>query len=132
QDVTVFERTRFALVGITDEVLLPRKGTRHEAPLQTSGKTGAATSAQAGRLDLVDDLFGSHPFGENLAQGFVATARNVILQAPIVAIQVGHDLRRNMVAVQAGGQGEIEHTHHAAPAWVLSSSNKPSRRSSDI
>src|SRR3546814_7379883 len=72
QDVAVFECARFAFVGVAHQVLLPRQRARHEAPFQAGGETRTATAAQAGRLDLGNDLFRFHAGGQYFAQGFVA------------------------------------------------------------
>ena len=46
QDVAILERARLALVGVTNQVFLPRKLARHEAPLEPGGKTRTAAPAQ--------------------------------------------------------------------------------------
>src|SRR5690606_7954834 len=44
QDIAVFERTGFAFVRVADQVLSTSQRARHEAPLQTRGEPGAATT----------------------------------------------------------------------------------------
>src|SRR5690606_29865984 len=132
QDVAIFEGTRLALVRVADEVLLAREGTRHEAPLQSRGKARPASAAQAGSLDFGDDVLGRHAADEDLAQGFIAAAGDVVLQMPVAAVQTGHDLGRNMAAVQPGGNRESRSVHGASPACVFNSSSNASRRASDI
>src|SRR5690606_38717577 len=60
QDVAVFEGAGFAFVGVAYQVLLPWKGTRHEAPFEAGGKARAAAATKAGRLDFGDDVFRLH------------------------------------------------------------------------
>ena len=107
QDVAVLERAGLAFVGVADQVLLAGEGARHEAPLQAGRKARAAAAAQAGGLDLGDHVFRLHAGGEDLLQGFVAAALDVVFQAPVGAVDVGHDLRLEVPAVQAHRIGQI-------------------------
>ena len=55
-DVTVLAGAGLELVGIDDEVIGPPVGLgRHERPFQTGREAGAATTAQARFLHLLDD-----------------------------------------------------------------------------
>ena len=45
-DVTVFERTRLALIAIANQILLAWELTGHKAPLQSCRKACAPTTAQ--------------------------------------------------------------------------------------
>jgi hypothetical protein len=96
QDVAVLAGARLALVGVADQVLLARELARHEAPLQAGREARAAAAAQAGGLDLGDHLILRQAFAailaQDLAQGLVAAARFVVLQAPVAAVQPGVDL----------------------------------------
>jgi hypothetical protein len=96
----------FAFVGVADEVLLAREGAGHEAPLQTRGEAGTATTAQRRSLDLGDDLILGHAFAavlaQDLAQRGVTATRLVVLQAPVAAVNASVDLRFDVAAVENG------------------------------
>ena len=56
EDLPILERTRFALVAVARDVgRLRAAGLRHEAPLLARAESGAAATAQPGRLDLLDE-----------------------------------------------------------------------------
>src|SRR6202035_2235203 len=56
-DLAVLARAGLRLVGIDHEIGRPPvRLLRHERPFQPGRETGAATPAQAGGLDLVDDV----------------------------------------------------------------------------
>jgi hypothetical protein len=102
QDVAVLAGARLALVGVAHQVLLARELARHERPLQAGGEAGAAAAAQRRFLDGGDDLVLRQAVLQDLAQGLVAVARLVVLQAPVGAVQVLVDLRVDVAAVEAG------------------------------
>ncbi len=80
QDVAVLEGARLALVRVADDVLVARKLTRHEAPLQAGREAGAATAAQGALLDLLDDLLGRGALGQDLLQGLVTAVGEIGLE----------------------------------------------------
>jgi hypothetical protein len=80
QDVAVLAGARLALVGVAQDVLLPGRGARHEAPLDPGREARATTTAQHRRLELVDDLFRGQLTLEDLLPARVATDRTVVLQ----------------------------------------------------
>ena len=133
-DVAVFGGAGLAFVRIADQVLLTRKLTRHEAPLQTGRETSAATTAQTAGFDFSNDLIRRHAFtailAQNLAQSLVAAAGFVIFQAPITAIQTRHDLRADVTAVKrslhAGGGKLGENTGSGRHGHWASADVKPS------
>src|SRR5439155_19015154 len=55
QDVAVLAGSRFALIGVDDEIGRPVALLRHERPFEPGRKTRAAAAAQSRFLDLVDD-----------------------------------------------------------------------------
>src|SRR5690606_17875382 len=69
------------------------------------GEASAATAAQGRRLHLSDHVVWRHASGKNLAQGFVATALDVVFQAPVGAIKAVQDLGVDMTTMEdhAGG-----------------------------
>ena len=98
QDIAILAGARLRFVGVADDVFLPGGVARHEAPLQAGGETGAAATAQAGGLDLLDHLLRGQFFVDDLLQRFVAADLAVILQRPgLVEFQgceadfIGHD-----------------------------------------
>src|SRR5690606_20984203 len=100
QDVTVFESTWLAFVGVAYQVLLTGQVARHEAPFEAGRKARTATSTQARSLDFGNDVLRLHAGGEYLAQCLVATARDIVLQAPVIAVEVGHDLGIDVPAMK--------------------------------
>jgi hypothetical protein len=56
QEGAVHEGARVSFIGVADNILLITFGISAELPFLAGGETGAATSAQPGLLDLVDDL----------------------------------------------------------------------------
>src|SRR5690606_9240552 len=105
--VAVLECTRLAFVGIADQILLARQGTRHEAPLQAGGEARTATAAQRRRLDFSNDVIGRHSRGQDLAQGFVAAALDVVFQTPVRAVDPFQDLRADVAVVEDHAGGEV-------------------------
>ena len=76
----VLAGARLGLVGVDDEVLRLRVVLRDEAPLHAGREARAATAAQAGVLDRVDDRVGRHP--ERLVERAVAAVRLVGRERP--------------------------------------------------
>src|SRR5690606_7200660 len=107
QDVTVFESTRLALVGITHEILLARQSAGHEAPLKPGRKACTSATAQGGRLEFGDHIIRRHARRENPAQCLVAAALHVVFQTPVAAIQAIKNLRLYVTAVKDHAGGEI-------------------------
>ena len=103
-DVTVFASAGLAFVRIANQILLTWELTGHEAPLQAGGKTSAASATQSRFFNRGNDLVLCQTFTailpQNFAQSLVATARFVIFQAPVVAIQTRHDLRVDVTLVE--------------------------------
>ena len=103
-DVTVFASAGLAFVRIANQILLTWKLTGHEAPLQAGWETRTASAAQSRLFDCGNDLVLCQTFtailAQNFAQSLVATARFVIFQAPVVAIQTRHDLRVDVTLVE--------------------------------
>ncbi|MNI25141.1 hypothetical protein D3C73_787800 [compost metagenome] len=107
QDVAVLERARLAFVRVADEVLLAGERARHEAPLQAGREARAATAAQTRRLDFGDHVFRLHAGGQDLLQGFVAAALDVVFKAPVGTVDISHDLRLDVATVQAHRIGHV-------------------------
>ena len=78
EDGTIHERTWVTLVGVTDHILLVSFVGTAEAPLQTSGEAGAATTTKTGFLDILDGSFGIISF-QNAGEGFVTVAGDVLV-----------------------------------------------------
>ena len=126
-DVAVFASTRFTFVRIANQILLTGELTGHETPLQTCRKTSTTTAAQGRLFDSGNDLVLRQAFAaifaQYFAQGLVTTARFVIFEAPVSAIQTRHDLRVNVTLVERGfhacghkaRQQLIQISAHAAP-----------------
>ena len=90
-DLAVLAGARLGFVGVDDHIGRASIGLAgHERPFEASGKTGAAATAQAGRLDLVNNpvfalfqqLFGAVP----------GTTRLCALQAAVAqSVQIGEN-----------------------------------------
>ena len=78
QNGTVHERARIAFVGVAAHIFLVGLVAGGQAPLHTGGEAGASAAAEAGILDHLDDLLGSH-LGQNLAQRGVAVLGYVLV-----------------------------------------------------
>src|SRR6478735_817739 len=96
KNVAVLESTRFAFVGVTNEVFLPGKLPGHEAPFQTGRKTCAATAAQRRLLDFGNDIFRRYTFGQYFAQSPVTAPDFVIIQGPVGTVQSCQNDRADM------------------------------------
>src|SRR5690606_28284022 len=118
QNVAVFESAGFAFVGIAYQVLLAGQVARHEAPFETGRKARTAAPAQARSLDFGNDVLGLHAGGEDLAQCLVAAARDIVLQAPVIAVEVGYDLGIDVPAMK----------DHAARQVAVGSRFEPLRK----
>ena len=70
-----------ALVRVADKVLLVALGVACGTPLKGGGEARAATAAQSGYVDLLDDVFLRHARGQDLADGRVAAVRDVVVDA---------------------------------------------------
>ena len=79
-DGAVHEGAGVAFVGVADDVLDVARGLGGEFPLEAGQEAGAATAAQAGVLDFLDDRFGRH-LEQGLGQSRVAAAGDVLLDA---------------------------------------------------
>src|SRR5450830_27072 len=99
-DVAVLESARFAFICIADEVFLARELARHEAPFQAGRETRAATAAQGRSLEVGDDLFRRDFLFQDTAQGRIATAVHIVLQMPVLAIQILQDQWIDMAVVE--------------------------------
>ena len=86
EDLVVLEAAGLRLVGVDDEVvrLGDRVGLGDERPLQPGGEEGAATAAQAGRLQLLDHRVGLHR--ARLGERLVAADRLVLGELRQVAL----------------------------------------------
>ncbi len=69
---------RVALVGVADDVLLVAGGLLGQVPLHPGREARAAAAAQAGGLELLDDLVGLH-LEEGLLEAGIAVARDVLV-----------------------------------------------------
>ena len=78
EDGAVHEGAGVTLVGVADDVFLVGLVFGAEAPFDAGGEACAATAAEAGLGDLVDNLLGSH-LGQALGEGFVAAAGDAFL-----------------------------------------------------
>ena len=86
-DLLVLERAGLRFVGVANEI--DRLGVLvgvDEAPLHAAGKTRAAAPAQAGGLDLGDDVRALH--AEGLLQDLVAVVLEITVDVDGVAIAV--------------------------------------------
>ena len=100
QDVAILERARLAFVRIADEILLPGKLTRHEAPLQAGREARTAAATQARRLHVGNHLLRGNLFFEDPAQLLVAAARDVVFEMPVLAVQAGENQRFDVTIVE--------------------------------
>src|SRR5690606_40368586 len=66
-----------AFVRVTDQILLARQTTRHEAPFQAGRKPCTTTTPQGRCLDFGDDVFRLHAGSKNLAQTLIAATFDV-------------------------------------------------------
>ncbi|OMP13027.1 hypothetical protein COLO4_02409 [Corchorus olitorius] len=101
-DVAILERARLAFVRVANEILLARKLTRHEAPLQARGEACTATAAEARGLHVGNDLLGGDLLSEDAFQLLIAATLDVIFEVPVVAVQTGENQRLDMSIVQGG------------------------------
>ncbi len=71
-DLLVFERARFAFVGVAEDVVGLGLFFGDAVPLDPGGESGSAASAQAGGFDFIDDglAFHSEGFFEPLVSAF--------------------------------------------------------------
>src|SRR6185503_14774443 len=69
------------------------EGLRHEAPFETGRETCASATAQRRFLHFRDDPLGRELLLDDLLQRLVAAARLVVLEAPVPAVEAGHDDR---------------------------------------
>ncbi|UUZ47911.1 hypothetical protein LP420_33335 [Massilia sp. B-10] len=67
---------------------------------QAGRETGAAAAAQGRGLEFSDHLFRRDFLFQNTAQRTVAAAFHVILQMPVLAVQVGQDQRGDVAIVE--------------------------------
>src|SRR5437899_10473014 len=90
-NVAVFERARLGFIRVTDQIDRLFLIGLDEAPFHTAWKSSAATTAEAGRFDLVNDLFARHRDG--LPQLLVTAVAQVGVDVdfPIVASDVFED-----------------------------------------
>ncbi len=106
QDFTVLACTRFTFVRITDQVLLTRERTGHEAPLEPGWEACAATTAQCGRFDFCNDFILGHArttvLTQDLAQSSVTTTCFVVFQAPVGAVNACVNLWIDVTTVENG------------------------------
>jgi len=100
QDVAVFERARFAFVRVADKVLLPRKLTRHEAPLEAGRETRTAAATQSRRLDVGNDLLLRNFFFQDAAQLGVTAARHIVFKVPVFAVETGENQGLDVAVVK--------------------------------
>ncbi|KAF5040472.1 hypothetical protein DSECCO2_533210 [anaerobic digester metagenome] len=80
QQGTIHERAGVTLVTIADDVLFVFISIVYHLPLDVSGETAAATSAQAGFLDYIDHILWFH-LGQHCAQSFITAGGDVFIQA---------------------------------------------------
>ena len=88
----VHECARVAFVGVAHDVFLVAGSLLAELPLEAGGEARAAPSADAGFLDLLDDLVGGH-LGERLGEGAPAIHGDIFVDALGVddaAVSAGH------------------------------------------
>ena len=78
-DRAVHERTGVAFVGVADEVLLIAFGILRRSPFEGGGETGAAAAAEAGDVDLLDDIVLGHAGLQDLLDGLVAVSGDVFI-----------------------------------------------------
>ena len=68
-----------ALVGVTGHIFLAALGLRGELPLHPVEKPAPPAAAEAGFLDLCDDLFRGSSRSRGLTQGFIPVKRYVFV-----------------------------------------------------
>ncbi len=78
-DRAVHECTGVAFVGVTDEVLFIAFGILRRSPFEGGGETGAAAAAEAGDVDLLNDIVLGHAGLQDLLDGFVAVSGDVVV-----------------------------------------------------
>ena len=87
--VAVLEDAGLALLGVDHQVPRSPAGGPGALPLGAGGEVSPAPAAETGRLDLVDDLFGSHP--EGAGQSGVASVDEILVDVggrqPAAAVQ---------------------------------------------
>ena len=76
QNGTVHKCTGVTFVCVTNNVFLIRNAICCKLPFATGGETAAATTAQTGCKDFIDNLLRSH-FGKNLTKGHVTVYSDV-------------------------------------------------------
>src|SRR5690606_33895203 len=82
QDVAILARTRLRLVGIAQDVFLPRHVARHERPLEPGRETRTTAPAQRTLLELVDDRRRIRLLGEDLLPRLVTTHLAIGVERP--------------------------------------------------
>src|SRR5689334_3814936 len=88
--MSVFERSRLMLAGVTDEVSFLHTVIQYLVPFHTGGKAGAATPAEPGGLEFLDDLFRSQ-FFDAFLPGLVSADLDVRVDVPRGAIDLFHE-----------------------------------------
>ena len=74
---TVHECAGVAFVSVTADILLVRSVCCCKAPLETGGEAAAASAAETGILDNLNNLLRGH-FGENLTESSITVHSNVL------------------------------------------------------
>ena len=78
-DSAVHECTGVALVGVADEIFLVSLGVPGCSPLECGGEAGAAASAEACNVNLLNDLLLGPVLFQNLTDSGVAVPGNVLV-----------------------------------------------------
>src|SRR5690606_3781822 len=89
QDVAILARTRLRLVGIAQDVFLPRHVARHERPLEPGRETRTTAPAQRTLLELVDDRRRIRLLGEDLLQHIGTTNPSTGREGPRLLVMPG-------------------------------------------
>ena len=77
EDGAIHERAGVALVSVAGYILFAG-GAHGELPLKTGGESAAATAAQTGIKDGLNNVFTAH-FGQDLCKGLVAVKSDVLI-----------------------------------------------------
>src|SRR5690606_3478470 len=77
-----------ALVGVADEILLPRRVRRHERKLEAGREARSAAPAKARGLDLLDDRLAVELAAQHPLPRLVAADLVVVLERPRLAVEL--------------------------------------------
>src|SRR5690606_8038745 len=114
-DVAVLERAGLALIRVADQIFNAVVVTRHETPLETGRKTCAAAAAQAGELDLSDDVRRLDLLGDDTLQLLIAAEPDIGFQTGRFPLGDGPQADQRLL-IQIVGL----HQHYFSPSRITS------------